>query len=112
MEMERINNRIYNLYVSLKKKADHDAAQAVVGCACFLPTLLLLEGGDGPEAIEYSRLKGEREALEKIAIQKECDPKLLPTFVDYEEKYRKKQEEIQRQFEQDEKDRLRKRENQ
>jgi len=34
--------------------------------------LFFLEGGDGPEAAEYGRLKGERDALEKVAIQKEC----------------------------------------
>jgi len=27
------------------------------------PTLLLLEGGDGAQAQEYARLKGEREAI-------------------------------------------------
>lgn len=43
-----------------------------VGMILFWPTLFFLEGGDGPEAAEYSRLKGEKGALEKIAVQKEC----------------------------------------
>ena len=37
----------------------------------FWPTLFFLDG-DSSASVEYARLKGEREALEKVAIQKNC----------------------------------------
>ena len=72
LEMERTSRRITELYASLKKTADNDAAQMGIGLVLLWPTLFFLEGGDGPEAAEYSRLKGEYEALETVAIQKKC----------------------------------------
>ena len=72
MEMERTSQRISELYKSLKKTADDDAAQMGVGLILLWPTLFFLEGGDGPQAAEYSRLKGEYEALESAAIRKNC----------------------------------------
>lgn len=71
-EAERVSTRVNELYGSLKKKADDDAMQMGVGLILFWPTLFLLEGGDGPEAQEYARLKGEHTALEKVSIQKSC----------------------------------------
>ncbi len=72
LEAERISNRTSELYAALKKKADNDAAQMGIGLILFWPTLFLLEGGDGPEAQEYGRLKGEYAAVEKVAVKKEC----------------------------------------
>lgn len=71
-EMGQTSRRINELYTRLKKTADNDAAQMGVGLVLFWPTLFFLEGGDGPDAGEYSRLKGEYEALETVAIQKNC----------------------------------------
>ena len=96
MELDRVNMRIYELYGSLKKTANDDAAQMAVGLACFWPALFFVEGGDDYRANEYARLKGEREALEKLAVQKECDPVKLPKFKDPAEEYRKKQKELQK----------------
>ena len=72
-ELARVTRRGSELYGTLDKKAGTDAMQMGVGLVLFWPTLFLLEGGDGPEAQEYARLKGEKEALEKIAIKKNCD---------------------------------------
>ncbi len=72
LEMERVSRRANVLQASLKKTADADAAQMGVGLLLFWPTLFFLEGGDGPEAQEFARLKGEKEALEKVSVQKEC----------------------------------------
>lgn len=72
-EMEYTSQRTIELYNSLNKKADTDSAQMAVGMLLFWPALFFLEGGDGPEASEYSRLKGEYEALRKISIQKKCE---------------------------------------
>lgn len=71
-ELDRVNTRQGELHTSLKEKADNDSAQMGIGMILFWPALFFLEGGDGPEATEFSRLKGEQEALEKSAIAKEC----------------------------------------
>jgi hypothetical protein len=42
-----------------------------LGLVLFWPALFFI-GGDGPEAQEYGRLKGEYDALEKASIQEEC----------------------------------------
>lgn len=81
-ELERVARHANELQGSLKTKADNDNAQMAVGMILFFPALFFLEGGDGPEAVEYSRLKGERDTLEKVAIQKECDPKIIPKVVE------------------------------
>ena len=72
MEMDRVNRRATELQMSLKKTADDDGAQMAVGLILFWPALFFLEGGDGPQAAEYSRIKGENDAVEVAAIQKEC----------------------------------------
>lgn len=77
-EMGRVGRRTGELYQHLKKEADADSAQMGIGMIIFWPALFALEGGDGPEATEYARLLGEREALEKMAIQKKCDQTLWP----------------------------------
>jgi len=44
-----------------------------VGLVLFWPALFFLEGGDGPQAAEYSRLRGEVDAMRRAAVHKECD---------------------------------------
>jgi hypothetical protein len=68
-ELERVNRRIGEVEANLKKQADKDSIKTALGLAVFWPALLALDG-DGPQAQEYARLKGERDALEKTAIQK------------------------------------------
>ena len=82
MEMDYVSNRTTELYNSLKKEANADAVQMGVGLILFWPTLFMLEGGDGPKAAEYARLKGEYEALRKAALEKKCDLSLLPPSPD------------------------------
>lgn len=71
-ELRRLEKKSTELYYSLKKTADGDTAQMAVGMILFWPTLFFLEGGDGPQAAEYARIKGELEALETVSIQKKC----------------------------------------
>ena len=78
MELDRINRRAGELYASLKNTADNDAMQMGVGLVLFWPTLFFLEGGDGVEAQEYARLKGERKAIETVAIQRKCAIEFKP----------------------------------
>jgi len=77
-ESERVSRKANELHASLKKTADNDEAQMAVGLLLLWPTLFFLEGGDGPQAQEYARLKGEREAIEKSSIKKNCGIKFKP----------------------------------
>lgn len=72
MELARTTRRANELHGNLKETADTDQTQMAVGLILLWPTLFFLEGGDGPQAQEYARLKGERDALEDVAIQKNC----------------------------------------
>ena len=71
-EMTAINQRSLELYRSLKKKRSGDNWQTGIGLVLFWPSLFFLEGGDGPDAAEFSNLKGEFEALKEVNIQKNC----------------------------------------
>jgi len=77
MEADRVSTRTNELYHNLKKTADNDEVQMGVGLLLLWPTLFFLDG-DGHEAQEYSRLKGERDAIEKVAILKSCTVKFQP----------------------------------
>jgi len=77
-EAARISGRANELFASLKKTADNDEAQMAAGLILLWPILFFLEGGDGPAAQEYARLKGEYEAVEKVAIKKECGLEFAP----------------------------------
>ncbi len=72
IELDQVSRRAGELEGSLESKANTDKVQMGVGLILFWPTLFFLEGGDGPAAQEYSRLKGERIALEKVANMKGC----------------------------------------
>ena len=91
MEGDRISRRTQQLHASLKKTADDDATQMTVGMLLLWPTLFWLEGGDGPQAQEYARLKGEAEALQQAAIQQKCQLNLIPNAVAEIEKAEKKE---------------------
>jgi len=47
------------LYRKLDELADDDASQMGVELILFWPALFALEGGDGPEAHEYAKLRGK-----------------------------------------------------
>lgn len=70
-ELGRVTLRAQELQASLKEKADNDTGKMVIGMVFFWPILFALEGDD-PSAQEYARLKGERDALEQLAMQKDC----------------------------------------
>ncbi len=72
MEAERVSRRALELRASLKDTADTDEVQMGVGLILFWPALFFLEGGDGAEAMEYARIKGERDAIEKRSIEQKC----------------------------------------
>ena len=76
-EMERVSNRELELHHQLKKLADNDETQMGVGLILLWPTLFFLEGGDGAQAVEYSRMKGEGDAIEKLMVRKQCSKELM-----------------------------------
>ena len=80
-EMTRISGRVNDLHASLKSKADGDSAQMAAGLLLLWPALFFLEGGDGPDAQEYSRLKGEYTALEQQNTVKKCSLPQSPTIL-------------------------------
>ena len=72
MEQDRISRELGVLYNSLKTTAERDNLQLATSLV-FWPMLFTLEYGDGPEAIEYGRLKGELKALEIVSVKKKCN---------------------------------------
>ena len=72
-EYNRKKERGAELHEVLQEEADADKTQAAVGFILW-PTWLFLEGGDDARASEYSRLKGEAEAIESVMLDKGCPP--------------------------------------
>lgn len=72
MELDYVGQRTTRIYNQLKDEQKGDQWQMGVGMLLFWPALLALEGGDGPNAAEYSQLKGEYEALRQNVVQKKC----------------------------------------
>jgi hypothetical protein len=53
------------------QKATGDAIATGVALVLFWPAAFLVKG-DGPQAAELARLKGEMEAVEQVATRKRC----------------------------------------
>ena len=53
------------------KARSHDAVKTGVGIVLFWPVLLFMDG-DGQKAAELASLKGQMDAIESAAIQKNC----------------------------------------
>lgn len=70
-EVQRISVRASELSGIQDEKATSDAVVTTVGVIVFWPALFFIEG-DGQNAAELARLKGEYETLEKIATEKGC----------------------------------------
>ena len=71
MELERVSARVFEVTGNQQDAADGDAVATGVGLILFWPALFFLAGSDHSD--ELGRLKGEYEALEKVAIEKKCD---------------------------------------
>lgn len=71
MEMSRISRRVNEVAGIQDKQASKDSAALGVGLVIIWPALFFMIGSDQKE--ELARLKGEYEAIEQAAIQKECD---------------------------------------
>ena len=73
-EGDRMAARLAELKTEVDETADDDELTTTVGILVFPPLLFFLKG-DGAEANEYSRLKGEYAALQEVAVQKQCPSK-------------------------------------
>ncbi|MGZ9096930.1 MAG: hypothetical protein ACXW30_01370 [Micavibrio sp.] len=71
MEMQRVSRRVNEIAGVQDGQASKDAVALGVGLVLFWPALFFMIGKDKEE--ELSRLKGEYEALEQAAIQRNCN---------------------------------------
>ena len=71
-EMRRVQSKVTNLGGQIADNASGDNVAMGVGMLLFWPALFFLDG-DGTEAQDYGRLKGEYEALEEAALQENCN---------------------------------------
>ena len=79
-EAARITQAAQQLGGRLDDAASNDAALMGVGLILFWPALFALGGNKAQEA-EYSRLKGEADAVQRTAIAKKCPGALSPSLV-------------------------------
>ena len=70
-ELLRVNRRVLEVSGQQDNAAGKDAVALGVGLVVFWPALFFMIGGDKKE--ELARLKGEYEAIESAAIEKECN---------------------------------------
>ncbi len=82
MEMERVSRRLNAVHAAVLQRRNKDSKNMAVGMVLFWPSLFFIKG-DGPAAVEFARLQGEMEALEKTAISKKCDLSMLPEIPDF-----------------------------
>ncbi len=78
LELTRVTNAVSEVTGQQQKEADKDAVAMGVGLFLFWPALFFLIGEDKKE--ELARLKGEYQALQDIAKQKECKKKRKKWF--------------------------------
>lgn len=70
-EMQRLSARASELHGKQEKSAKGDNIKTGVGIVLFWPTLFFLDNNSA-QASEYAKIKGEFNALEQVAIQKNC----------------------------------------
>lgn len=70
-ELVRISQRVDEVTGQQRKQASNDALAMGVGLVLFWPALFFLAGGNDKKE-ELGRLKGEYDALQTAAVQKQC----------------------------------------
>ena len=70
-EMIRVSSKVKSLTGELDENKENDQMITGAGIILFWPALFFL-GGTKEQEAEYSRLKGEYEALDRVAVQKNC----------------------------------------
>lgn len=72
LEAQTVSSRAIAASGAQDKKAGQDQAAMAVGLVLFWPAMFLTKG-DGAQAAEVSRLKGEMQAIEDASRRKGCD---------------------------------------
>ena len=70
-ELSRLTRKVNESAGKVEERASDDSGTMALSLVLFWPALFFIDG-DGPEAQEYGRLKGEYDALEKTSIKKSC----------------------------------------
>lgn len=70
-EAQLVANRAAAASTAQDKKASNDAVATGVGMVLFWPALFFIKG-DGSQAAEVGRLKGEMQAIETANTAKNC----------------------------------------
>lgn len=70
-EAEGVSARVAAAFAKQEKNRGQDAAMTTVGVALFWPALFFMKG-DGADAAEVARLKGEMDAIEQVNRVKNC----------------------------------------
>jgi hypothetical protein len=70
-EIARVSRKMNEVAGVQDKTASDDSVAMGVGLVLFLPALFFIDSSD--HRVELGRLKGEFDALEQVAIQKNCD---------------------------------------
>lgn len=77
-ELQRISSRVQQVSGTVDDRASNDSVAMGVGMILFWPALFFMKG-DGPEAQELARLKGEYEAVNQAAIRNNCGMNTAPS---------------------------------
>ena len=80
LEAQRIQTRVVELGGRLDQAAANDKALVGVGMVLFWPALFAV-GGTKQQEAEYSRLKGEYDAVQQTTIAKQCAAPSAPAPV-------------------------------
>lgn len=91
-EISRVNRKVMEVSGAQDSAATKDAVAMGVGMVIFWPALFFMIGGDRKD--ELAKLKGEYDALESMAVEKECS-----TVLEKLEEGRKKQEVLEKKKE-------------
>lgn len=69
--MLRVSQKVSQISGVQDKTASNDSVAMGVGLILFWPSLFFISGHD--QHVELGQLKGEYDALQQVAIQKDCD---------------------------------------
>ena len=69
--MIRVSSKVKELTGKIDTSNENDKMITGAGIILFWPALFFL-GGTKEQEAEYARLKGEYEALDRVAVQKNC----------------------------------------
>lgn len=100
MELHRVKSKILEVSGQQESEATKDAVALSVGLVLFWPALFFMMGDDKKQ--ELAALKGEYEALEEAAIQRECG--IADEIIEARLKRAEEKEKMEKEIQEDGKD--------